>query len=182
MTTGDPGPTTLRPIGGEADAESPPTLGLPFAPPSAAVEPAVPAAAVPDVRVQADATPAALETPETAAEPSDEARNDGPFQIEAAQPGEEPEESPLGPDASEEAAPAEPPTVEMTAPAAPAPTIVQAGSDDDLLSMFREASSGGEFQELTKEMENVSAQELLTEARAVRDLLGVPEGAGELAA
>jgi hypothetical protein len=67
--------------------------------------------------------------------------------------------------------------------ASPEPAELQsapaASGDDDVLSMFREASGGTEFQDLTKEIEDVTAQELLAEAREVRHLLGIPEGTGE---
>jgi hypothetical protein len=56
-------------------------------------------------------------------------------------------------------------------PAAVEHIAAPAGSAEDVLSMFRETSVGTEYSGLTKDIEDITAQELLDEARAVLDLL-----------
>ena len=48
---------------------------------------------------------------------------------------------------------------------------VKTESVDDMMAMFRESSTTSDFTDLTKDMEDVPAQELLTEALALRDML-----------
>jgi hypothetical protein len=156
--------------------DSPPTLGLPFAVPGAA-EPAVapaPAEAPAPPPLRAVSVPAqALEIDADAKEPP----GDGPAEIEGG--SEEPDDSaveeappePAAPPGSEASAD-QPVTVTATAAPDEGPTVAKVDSVDDMLSAFRDVSSGGEFQELTKELEDVTAQDLLSEARAIRDLLG----------
>jgi hypothetical protein len=63
------------------------------------------------------------------------------------------------------------PAETMDQPAAVEHIAAPAGSAEDMLSMFRETSVGTEYSGLTKDIEDITAQELLDEARAVLDLL-----------
>ncbi len=56
-------------------------------------------------------------------------------------------------------------------PAAVEHIAAPAGSAEDMLSMFRESSVSSEYSGLTKDIDDITAQELLDEARAVLDLL-----------
>jgi hypothetical protein len=53
------------------------------------------------------------------------------------------------------------------------------GALSDALSMFKDTGPSSELAHLTGDLEDVPAQELLTEARAVLDLLGGPKASGE---
>jgi hypothetical protein len=72
-------------------------------------------------------------------------------------------------------------TAEPFEPGATPTQTVAAGDDGlgDALSMFREVSTGSDFQHFTAEIEDIPAQELLTDARAVLDLVGGPVPATE---
>jgi hypothetical protein len=190
MRTGGADAPAARPAADETGAESPPTLGLPFAPPAAAGEdappPAPPVAAVePPALEELERRAAALAAGEDdrvlqhdAGEPAGDSQDVDPPEI-----GEdEAEEGDPSPGARLEAQPAGTAAVEVTAAPEAEVKVAQAGSTDDLLSMFRNESAGSEFRDFTKDMEDVPAQELLEEARAVRDLLGAPEGTAESAA
>jgi hypothetical protein len=79
---------------------------------------------------------------------------------------------------TEPSAPAEAISVPGSVPTeAPEPTVVEASSGDDMLAMFQEAGAPSEYREFLQDMEDVSAKDLLEEARAIRDLLP-PAGAG----
>jgi hypothetical protein len=100
--------------------------------------------------------------------------------VAEADPGDQVEQSD-GSSSAPTLAPEDPDDPAEDAPAEPAePQSAPAASgDDDVMSMFREVSGGTELQDLTKEIEHVTAQELLAEAREVRGLLGIPEGTSE---
>jgi hypothetical protein len=88
----------------------------------------------------------------------------------AAQPLSEAPESPPAGGAEAHAAPAlAVSSVTASEPPSDGPRVESA---DDMLSMFRDTAVASEFTELTKDLEDVTAQELLTEARAVHDLIG----------
>jgi len=66
---------------------------------------------------------------------------------------------------------AAPTAISIVAASEPEAGEVKTESVDDMMAMFRDSSTVSEFTDLTKDMEDVPAQELLTEALALRDML-----------
>jgi hypothetical protein len=141
----------------------------------------------------ADLTATAVQQPEGEAPPEDEVEDEALLAAVAAAEAEAEAEAGAG----AEAAPVESVATDAPPPAAPAATIPGdapeatapavslataagnpdgdgAGATDDMLAMFRKSAFTSEISHFMKDIEDVPAAEVLTDAREVLDLLGGP--------
>jgi len=178
------------PVLPEFQAQRKPARVIPFRVAPATPEPELPEEPVPAPQVAEEEEPLASSEPATDAPKIVRLSNvEGEAAAFAAQPPTD--EDAVGADdatavmsaATEPSAPAEALSVAgSVTPEAPEPTVVEASSGDDMLAMFQEAGAPSEYREFLQDMEDVSAKDLLEEARAIRDLLppasaGAPEAA-----